>query len=78
MKDFEEIEIKKFYTIFEDHKNYNGLDFKILRLLNNNEKDEEVGDMYKIKFEDGLEIDAYPEEIFEQYYFQDVNGNRLN
>jgi hypothetical protein len=55
----------KFWSPYEQHKDRIGLKFKIIRELTDKERDPEVGKMYRIWFyKDGVEIDAWPEEIF--------------
>lgn len=42
---------------------YKGLEFTVLRELSDEEADEECRPMYKIELENGLVMDAFPEEI---------------
>lgn len=61
---------KSFNTPFTDYQDRNGEDFEILRPCTKEDNiDIEVGVMYKIRFRDGVEIDAYPEEIFQEHNF---------
>lgn len=60
---------KKYSTVYEDQKEHIGKEFQILRSLNSDEVDLECAPMFKIKLEDGVEIDAYIEEIFNEDSF---------
>jgi hypothetical protein len=73
MKSWYRKELKPFKTVFLDYKSKNGQGFKVLRVSKGIDK--ECGKMYDIKFEDGTEINAYPEEIFKDYDFRDMKGN---
>lgn len=56
-----------FNTVFSDFKEYNGSKFEIVRLCRRNEVDvNDLGDMVLIRFEDGKNISAYPEEILKR------------
>lgn len=72
------LEIGKKYTFTTtDNKlsKYNGTDVEIIRPLTEAECDiKDVGNMYKIKFSDGYESDAFEDELegikyYELYYF---------
>jgi hypothetical protein len=52
-----------FWTPYTDYENKIGQGFKIVRRLTEEDADLECLPMWKIKFEDGEEIDSYPEEI---------------
>lgn len=54
----------KFWTPYDQYRDRMGQRFTILRELTDQEKDPEVGRMYKIRFADGTEIDAWPEELY--------------
>lgn len=54
-----------FTSPYDQMKHHNGKKFTVIRELNDNERDPEVGSMYKIQLEDGEVIDAWPEEIYE-------------
>lgn len=63
--------LKPFESPFNDVAEHLGKSFEVLRPLTDEEKDtEKVGDMYRIRFFDGIEIDAWPEEIFADESFQ--------
>ena len=53
----------KFYTPFEEYRERNGQEFKLLRELSDMERDPEVGVMWKIRFNDGVVIDAWGDEV---------------
>ena len=57
---------KKFHSPYNQYRDRNGQSFEVLEPIMNDQKDVEVGSMYKIKFQDGVEIDAWPEEIIEK------------
>lgn len=52
-----------FNSPYDQYKERNGQHCAIIRELNDQEKDAEVGTMYKIKFQDGTIIDSWPEEL---------------
>lgn len=53
-----------FNTTETDLKKYNGTEVEIIRPLTEKEADiEEVGNMYKVKFYDGYERDAFEDEL---------------
>ena len=63
---YEKIGFKdKFDTPFEDFRKYNGKPFKVVRRMSyaNDDIDLECLPKWVIRFEDGVEIDAWPEEI---------------
>ena len=50
---------------------YNGTDVKVIRPLTEEECDiEDVGNMYKVKFADGYERDAFEDELEEIKYYE--------
>ena len=53
----------KFKTAYDQYKNKDGQSCVILRELTNEERDPEVGTMYRIRLEDGTEIDAWSDEL---------------
>lgn len=56
---------KKFSTTQSDLLKYNGQDYLIIRpLIEGKEYDAEVGKMYRIRFSDEFETDAFEDEIF--------------
>ncbi len=59
---------EKFKSPFDQYKEHNGKEFEVIRPLTDKEigDKDEVGEMYLIKLETGEEIQAFPEEIFEQ------------
>ena len=53
-----------FNTTDTELKKYNGTDVEIIRPLTEKEVDiEDVGNMYKVKFYDGYERDAFEDEL---------------
>ena len=54
-----------FETSFDDYSRYNGKHFEVIRRIDNidDDCDLDILPQWKIKFEDGIEINAYPEEI---------------
>lgn len=52
-----------FDSPYTDYKYLKGMRFTVIGRLNENNADLEVLPMWKIRFENGEEIDAYPEEI---------------
>jgi hypothetical protein len=61
--------LKPFCTPFEDYAHRNGQNFELLRPCSPDEVSKEAGLMFWIRFSDGEEITAYPEEIFEGHEF---------
>jgi hypothetical protein len=51
-----------FITPFEQDSHRIGHNFTVVRELTDDERNPDVGTMYRIRFEDGGEIDAWPEE----------------
>lgn len=63
--DLKEMEKKPFKTTQSDLLKYNGQSFEILRELEaGREIDFEVAPMFKVRFNDGYETDAFSDEIF--------------
>lgn len=54
---------QKFWTPYTDYKSRIGETFKVVRRIGDNEVDAECLPIWKIKFKDGFEISAFPEEI---------------
>lgn len=56
---------KGFVAIYDENKNYDGHKFKVLGRVSttNGEADLECLPMWHIQFDDGVKMDAYPEEI---------------
>lgn len=52
-----------FETSSSDYDKYDKKPFKVIRQLTDDERDPEVGRMYKIQFEDGNIIDAFADEV---------------
>ena len=52
-----------FWSPYEQYRDRIGQAFTVTGKVDDNDKDPEVGDMYKIKFADGKEIVAWPEEV---------------
>ncbi len=52
-----------FVSQYAQYKDRVGQHLMVLRSLTDEERDPEVGCMYRIRFDDGTEIDAWPEEI---------------
>lgn len=57
---------ERFVTNQSDLVKYHNHPFVILRSLNEGEVDWEVAPMFRIRFEDGFETDAFVEEIFHE------------
>jgi hypothetical protein len=57
--------MKKFFnTTDSELKKYNGTEVEVIRTLTEKECDiEDVGNMYKVKFYDGYERDAFEDEL---------------
>lgn len=54
----------KFNTTDTELLKYNGTKVSVIRALTENECDiEDVGNMYKVKFEDGYERDVFEDEL---------------
>lgn len=66
---FQNVKLKPFCTPFEDYAHRNGQNFELLRPCSPDEVSKEAGPMFWIRFSDGEEITAYPEEIFEGHEF---------
>ena len=57
---------KIFNTTDSELKKYNGTEIEIIRPLTEKECDiEDVGNMYKVRFYDGYERDAFEDELSE-------------
>lgn len=55
---------ERFTTEFDEHADREGDPFTVVGMVEPRSYDfEEVGPLYRIQFGDGLEIDAYPEEV---------------
>lgn len=58
-----------FQTPYEGMREYVGRAFRILSVHDHSTDpeviDEDAGELYRIRFDDGVEIDAWPEEIFD-------------
>ena len=52
-----------FTTPYEQYADREGEPFGVIRELTDQERDPEVGRMWRIEFEDGTQIDAWPEEV---------------
>lgn len=57
-----------FQSPYDQYKNRIGQTFQVIRAITKPDKDhdKEVLPMYAIKFPDGKEIEAWPEEVYEQ------------
>ena len=55
--------MRTFQSPFDQYAERNGQTFQIVRELDDSERDPEVGVMYLIRFSDGTEIHAWPEEV---------------
>jgi hypothetical protein len=66
-----------FLTNQSDLLPYNGKDFEIVRSLNEGEADLEVAPMFKIKFADGFETDAFMDEIYAESLFEVIQEANL-
>jgi hypothetical protein len=56
---------KTFTTPYEQHKEREGQKIEVLAIISESDKthDVEVLPMYKVRFSDGVEIEAWPEEL---------------
>ena len=55
----------KFNTTDTELLKYNGTKVSVIRALTENECDiKDVGNMYKVKFKDGIERDVFEDELF--------------
>jgi hypothetical protein len=52
-----------FRTPYDQYADRIGQRFSVIRELTDAERGAEVGTMYRIRFADGTEIDAWPEEV---------------
>ncbi|MCI6676082.1 MAG: hypothetical protein MSG78_04120 [Clostridiales bacterium] len=60
-----------FNTIDTELSKYNGTDVEVIRPLTETECDiEDVGNMYKVRFSDGYERDAFEDELSENKYYE--------
>lgn len=63
---------ERFFSYFDKEKQYNGMKFEIIRKMGKEDNiDEESGNQYLIRLENGKEIQAYEEEIdgsYEEYF----------
>ena len=60
-----------FNTIDTELSKYNGTDVEVIRPLTETECDiEDVGNMYKVRFADGYERDAFEDELSENKYYE--------
>lgn len=62
-----------FWTPYDDYKDKIGLKFEVVRRCTTEDVDAECLPVWLIKFEDGEEINAYPEEIIEE----EINTQKL-
>ncbi len=56
-----------FISPYEQYASRNGQDYEVVKVFDEDDDDHdisEVGEMYLIRFEDGDEIEAWPEELF--------------
>ena len=60
-----------FNTTDKELSKYNGTDVEVIRPLTETECDiEDVGNMYKVRFADGYETDAFEDELSENKYYE--------
>ena len=60
-----------FNTTDTELSKYNGTDIEVIRPLTETECDiEDVGNMYKVRFADGYERDAFEDELSENKYYE--------
>lgn len=60
-----------FNTTDTELSKYNGTDVEVIRPLTETECDiEDVGNMYKVRFADGYERDAFEDELSENKYYE--------
>jgi len=55
-----------FTTPYSQYADREGQPFAVIRQLSDKKRDPEVGVLYLIRFEDGTEIHAWPEEVLEE------------
>ena len=55
----------KFHAVYDQHSNRDGEEFSLVKVIDTPDEshDAEVLPMYLIRFNDGQEIEAWPEEI---------------
>lgn len=61
---------KRFLPTYDEYEERHGEEFEVLHKLTPEEVGpdyEEVGDMYLIRFADGTEVNAWPEEVTAEY-----------
>lgn len=56
-------------------KQYNNCECAVLRKLTEAECDAEVGNMYKVRFENGDVIDVFEDELFEKHFEENIVDN---
>ena len=54
---------RKFWSMGGDYKKYHGSSFEVIGRTTEKDADLECLPMWKIRFDDGFEMDAYPDEI---------------
>lgn len=64
---------KYFYSTRDNIKKYNSLKFEVVRELTDGEKDPQIGAMYKIRLETGIELDVFEDEIY--FYCPNCGGD---
>lgn len=76
----EELEIHKregFLTNQSDLVKYNAQPFEVVRSLNEIEVDLEVAPMFKVRFGDGFETDAFMDEVYKETLFEVIKDENL-
>ncbi|WCK57442.1 hypothetical protein PP175_25585 (plasmid) [Aneurinibacillus sp. Ricciae_BoGa-3] len=66
LQDIENHKREGFVTNQSDLTQYNGKKFTIVRSLVEGEVDLVVAPMFKVRFEDGFETDAYMDEVYQE------------
>lgn len=56
---------------------YNGQSFDVIRSLNAEEVDLEVAPMFKVRFQDGFETDAFMDEVYKETLFDVIKYENL-
>lgn len=64
--------LSTFRAVFEEHAERGGQRFTVLAVVDADEHDDEILPMVRIRFEDGTEITAHPEEVVDT-----INGEWL-
>lgn len=77
LEDLQNHKRQRFLTTQSDLKDYNNQPFEIVRSLNEDEVDLVVAPMFKIKFADGFETDAFMDEVYDETLFDVIKEENL-